>query len=125
VIAVTPYWDWIRSEAAANGTDGCTGVTAISIDCCYEHDLAYQFAKDPRDAYRHSYDPDVAPGEQWIEAKPITREEADARFRQCLSNRSAWGNWSFVALYRWAAVRWQGQRSWDRYRAAEREQEAV
>lgn len=117
---VPTYWEWIRNEADAIGTDGCSAVSGIHVECCFEHDLAYRHAKDPRDAYRKSYDPDVFPGEHWTVAKPIDREEADRRFRQCHRNRSLFGNYSPMAFWRWAGVRVGGQSRWDAHRVRER-----
>lgn len=119
---VTPYWEWIRNEAAAMGTDGCSAVSGLHVECCLEHDVSYATAKDPRDAYRKSYDPDVFPGQHWAAAKAIDREEADWRFQQCHRNRSRFGNYSPMAFWRWLGVRLGGQAAWDKHRAREREQ---
>jgi hypothetical protein len=103
------YWEWVRSEAELLGSDGCSAVTGIKIDCCFEHDLAYRTGRDPRNAFlafRAGY---LYP---WAKAKRITRRDTDARFRQCLQNRSALGRYSPVAWYRWAGVRLFGGRRW-------------
>ena len=119
---VTPYWEWIRSEAALIGTDGCSAVMGFHVECCFEHDLGYYYARDPRDAYRKSYDPDIAPNEEWLHADPIEREEVDARFRSCHQNRSKFGRWSPMAIYRWLGGRGGGQEAGDKHRAGEGEQ---
>lgn len=119
---VTPYWDWIRSEAALIDTDGCSAVSGLTIECCFEHDLGYYHARDPRDAYRKALDPDVAPDEHWLHAKPIDREEVDRRFRSCHQNHSRLGRWSLMATWRWLGVRVGAQGAWDKHRAREEAQ---
>lgn len=113
---MTPYWEWVQNEAEEFGSDGCSAVMGFHIECCFEHDLGYRFAKDPRDAYRRwcrgEYD-------CWLKAVPITRSEVDARFRQCNQNRSTFGRWSVMAIYRWLGVKWGGQKAWDKHRAEE------
>ena len=116
---MTPYWEWVRSEAALIGTDGCSAVMGFHVECCFEHDLSYRYAKDPRAAYRAEQAGVVA--DVWAYAVPITRAEADARFRQCHQNRSKLGRWSPMAIYRWLGVKWCGQAAWDRHRAREHE----
>lgn len=118
----TPYWEFIRSEAALVKTDGCSAVTGARVDCCFEHDLAYFFAKDPHSAYRQWRENNYY---FWEDADPIDRDEADARFRQCLRNRSVMGRWSFMAWWRWAGVRLGAQGAWDRHRAREKEAAGV
>ena len=118
---VTPYWQWIASEAALIGTDGCSAVMGFHVECCFEHDLGYYYARDPRDAYRKALDPDVAPREHWHHAKAVTRGDVDARFRQCHQNRSTLGRWSPMAIYRWLGVKWGGARAWESHRKREAE----
>jgi hypothetical protein len=112
----TPYWAWIRSEAALIDTDGCSLVTNARVECCFEHDLAYYYAKDPRDAYRQ-WRAEVL--DYWLVTDPIEREEADRRFRNCHQNRNLLGRYSPMALYRWLGVRWKAQKAWDNHRARE------
>lgn len=92
-------WAWIpaeRLEALARdiGSNGCTGVLQLRQGCCIAHDWAYAYHRDP------------ATGE------PLTRSEADRRFRACLQTRSRLGIWSPLAFWRWAGVRMFGSRSW-------------
>jgi hypothetical protein len=86
------------------------------VECCFEHDLGYYYAKDPRDAYLRELTGSLTP---WQDAKPIDRATVDARFRRCHQNRSVFGHWSPMALYRWVGVRVGGQRRWDAHRARE------
>lgn len=114
------YWEWVRSEAALIDTDGCSAVSGLDVECCFEHDLGYYYAKDPRDAYRESR---YTGSYTWVDADPITRGEVDRRFRVCLQNNSKFGRWSPMAIWRWLGVRVGGQAAWDKHRA--REQQAT
>jgi hypothetical protein len=110
------YWNWVGSQAALIDSDGCSVVSGLHVSCCFEHDLGYYFARDPRDAYLKELCGSLDP---WLDAKPIDRATVDARFRRCQQNRSVFGQWSPVAWYRWAAVRLRGQSRWDRHRERE------
>jgi hypothetical protein len=115
------YWNFIKSEAALMDTDGCSAVTGARVECCFEHDLGYRRARDPRDAYRHFRNGRLA--DPWDAALPIERSEVDRRFRQCLMNRSTLGRWSPMAWWLWAGVRVGAKGAWERHR--QREQETV
>jgi hypothetical protein len=104
------YWPWVASEAALIGSDACSAVLGIKVECCYEHDLSYRTGRDPRNAYLCFRSGVLYP---WRAARPITRAEADARFRQCLMNRSFLGRYSPMAWWRWAGVRVFGGSRWD------------
>lgn len=87
-------WSRVREMARTLGSDGCSGPTfELYRDCCLQHDIAYRTGRDEDGA-------------------PITRREADARFRQCMQARSALGRWSPVAWWRWLAVRAVGWAYW-------------
>lgn len=88
------YYQWVRVEAAKLRADGCTGVPEFHRDCCLEHDIAYRTGFDPRAAFKSG---------EWL--APITRAEADARFRKCNQERSLMGRFSPMSWWRWAAVR--------------------
>lgn len=107
------YLNFVRSEAALVDTDGCSGVSGVYVECCFEHDLGYFHAKDPRDAYLKFKSGSV---DYWADAKPITRAEVDRRFRKCHQARSVFGKWSPMALWRWLGVRLGAQGAWDRHR---------
>ena len=110
---VEPYTYWVRIEALLVDSDGCTGVPQFRQDCCFEHDLGYHYAKDPRDAYRlWALLPEDAKHQRWTRAAPITRKETDKRFRQCNQSKSRFGRWSPFAAWRWAGVRILGRGSW-------------
>jgi hypothetical protein len=112
------YWSWVRSEAALVDTDGCSAVLGFKVECCEEHDLAYFYARDPRIAYRRWL---LGHLDYWAVAGPITRGEADRRFRRCHQIRSTLGRWSPMAIYRWLGVKWGAQDAWDRHRTREAE----
>lgn len=110
------YWEWIRSEASLVDTDGCTGVSGLRIECCFEHDLAFRTGKEPRDAFRLARLGSLDP---WGEAKRTTFEQANERFLHCLQTRSKWGFYSPMAWWRWVGVMVTTRDTWDCYRAAE------
>lgn len=107
----TPYDVWVENEAKAIESDGCTLVSELFHHCCSEHDLAYRLKKDPRKAYLYWIKRCV---NYWDLAKPITRAEADRRFRECMQSHSTFGKFSPVAWVRWAGVRMFGQGAWSK-----------
>lgn len=94
------YWTLIRNLAAALNSDGCTGVPELYHDCCLEHDIHYRLG------IRLS-------GEI---GTPISRADADARFRQCIQERSRLGRISPLSWIRWIGVRLFGMMAWRKYR---------
>lgn len=104
------YKLWLRIQADAIGSDGCTHALELARDCCLEHDLGYYYGRDPRSAYRLFRQNLVPAGiSHFDNASPITRGEVDARFRRC--------NPPLVGWYRWIAVRIGGRRAWKRHRS--------
>lgn len=101
------YKDWVKQEAAAIGSDGCTVVSEIYHWCCLQHDLCYHYARDPRDAYKVG----------WPAAKPITRAESDRLFRECMQSLSPMKKGSPLAFWRWLGVRAGGWKPWRDARA--------
>lgn len=97
-----PYWEWVKEEAELVGSDGCSWVSELYQVCCYEHDLAYRYGKDPRQAYL----------KDWTRAGFIDRAEADRRFRDCIRAHSALGAFSPLAFVRWIGVRIGGWWAW-------------
>jgi hypothetical protein len=84
----------IRRRAAELHSDGCSGPTEVFHICCLAHDIAYRTGADHFD-------------------HPITRREADARFRRCMQSRSPVGRFSPTAWFRWVLVRIFGRgRAW-------------
>ena len=110
------YWAWVESEAALIESDGCTKVTGYRRECCWEHDLAFFYAKDPRSAYRLYFAGDPNP---WTHARPITFEKANADFRTCHAQRSALGAFWWVNplnVLRWRGVVRLSRRAWEAHR---------
>ena len=87
------YWAAVRARAAELKADGCSGVPEFYRDCCMNHDIHYRTHKT-------------------LEGEPITRAEADARFRRCMQDRSRFGKSSPMALWRWLGVRLFGRKAW-------------
>lgn len=84
------YWEGVRARANELESDGCSVVTEAFQQCCFEHDIAYRTGAR-------------------LDGTPITRREADARFRQCMQLRSRFGKVSPMAWWRWAGVRLFGR----------------
>ena len=84
------YWQQVREHAALLKSDGCSYVTEAYSQCCLEHDCHYRTG-------------------QRLDGTPITRREADARFRECMQLRSRFGKASPMAWWRWAGVRVLGR----------------
>lgn len=79
------YWAWIAEEAKAMKSDGCTAATDWHVECCWEHDLACEYGRDPEDAYRIH----LAGGANvWAYAAKLSRRKADKRFKSCNMKRS-------------------------------------
>jgi hypothetical protein len=84
------YWERVRDKAGEIGSDGCTGAGAVFRDCCFEHDIHYRTGRT-------------------LDGQPITKAQADDRFRACMQARSVLGWWSPMAWIRWSAVRLFGR----------------
>lgn len=80
-------------------TDGCTGVPELNYEgklCCYEHDAYYFYKRD------------IMVDAPLEKCPPISRSEADSRFRRCLK-REGLPFWS--AIY-YTGVRVFGGQYW-------------
>ena len=88
------YWVLIRRLAETYHFDGCTGVPDFYINACLEHDGHYRF---------HAT----------IFNKPITRAQADQRFREVIQCCSPWATYSPMSWWRWLGVRLLGGPAWD------------
>lgn len=83
------YWCRVRARAKALGSDGCTGVPDWYLDCCLEHDVHERTGMD-------------------VNGQAISVAENDARFRECIRQRSrlswysplSWAYWSGLRLWR-------------------------
>ena len=88
-----PYWDAVKERADELKADGCSKVTEAYRSCCLEHDIHYRTHKT-------------------IYGDDISRTGADARFRQCMQDRSRFGKSSPMSWWRWAGVRLFGGKAW-------------
>lgn len=81
-------WMWLKVKhwAGVNKSDGCTGVADFYIECCWYHDKLYQTGLD-------------------FNNQPVTRAEADRRFRLCMQSRSKLGRFSPMSWWRFSGVR--------------------
>lgn len=115
------YWSWIESEAALIESDGCTKASGFQLCCCWEHDLAFYYATDPRDAFRRWREHDDG-DRAWKDAAPVTFEAANEDFRRCHAQRSRLGWWWWINpmnVWRWRAVVRAARGAWDSHRARE------
>lgn len=80
------YTKTIKEQAKELKSDGCTGVSELYRPACLEHDIAYRTGKDPY-------------------GFPVSRREADKRFRWHMQFLSPAGTFSPVAWGRWIGVR--------------------
>lgn len=78
--ATLSYREWIEAEAKKIGTDNCTLAADWHVWCCWEHDLACHYGKDPKVAYRFYQDNST---DYWNEACYLYRRAADKRFTAC------------------------------------------
>ena len=79
------YWEHVRTVAKEMQSDGCTVVSDIFIDSCYEHDIHWRTGRT-------------------IYGVPITTAQANERFRRVIQSRSKVGVLSPVSWIRWAGV---------------------
>jgi hypothetical protein len=87
------YWNRVRGVAKDLESDGCSWASEMFQDCCFQHDIHYRLGTD-------------------LFGKPISRREADLRFRLCIQHRSKWGKLSPISWLRWAGVRIFGRRAY-------------
>lgn len=79
------YWLWVKAEAAKIGSDACTHAKDWNVQCCYEHDLACHYKKDPKSAFQAYLKGFGMLGKDdvWFYAKNMSRKEADKAFTGC------------------------------------------
>jgi len=87
------YIKRVEAIAAEIDADGCTGVPDFYLLGCLEHDIAYRLHRDPI-------------------GDPISKPEADIRFRWYIQHHSWFGLASPMAWWRWAAVKWFANKAW-------------
>ena len=74
-------------------SDGCTGVPEFYHNQCVKHDWWYRTHLD-------------------FDCSPITKREADTRFRQGIQHKSKFGFLSPMAAWRWLGVFFFAQSAW-------------
>lgn len=62
---MSSYYNQLKELAESIGSDGCTGVLDIHVECCWEHDWTYVTGMTPQGV-------------------SVTKEYADMRFRDCI-----------------------------------------
>ncbi len=90
------YWSFIK-QWASTYSDGCSGVADIYVRACWEHDYHYRYART-------------------VAGEPITRAQADARFRQVVQWDSPAHRFSPLSWWRWAGLRLFARRAWSNHR---------
>jgi hypothetical protein len=75
-------------------SDGCTGVADWYVEACIVHDFWYRTHRD-------------------FNGSPITKAEADKRFRRKIQKLSPAGFLSPMALWRWMGVKFLAGKAWD------------
>jgi hypothetical protein len=75
------YWAFIVREAAHVNSDGCSCVSEWHEYCCFEHDLACHYGKNPRSAYAHYCNDETC--DFWGRADSMGRRKADYMFGDC------------------------------------------
>lgn len=78
------YWDAIVANAKGRGSDGCTLVGEHHQECCFEHDINWSGTT--------------------LEGDPISKEEANLRFKACIQSRSIFGRFSPMSYWRFFGV---------------------
>jgi hypothetical protein len=84
----------VLALATALNADGCSGVTEYFHIGCLEHDIAYRTGFDPL-------------------GFPVNKAEADKRFRWYMTSKSHFGRLGPMAYWRYYAVKWFGDKSWN------------
>ena len=91
-----PYWQLVIEEAARLKSDGCTFVPDFYGGACLEHDIHYRTHK-------------------WLDGEPITKAEADTRFRLVMQAWSKLGKYDPMSWWRWLAVKLCAHKAWNKH----------
>lgn len=88
------YAEEVKALAESLGSDGCSApALQVYVTCCHVHDIGYALGVSPRGV-------------------PITKAQADQRFRDCLQAHSSLRWLSPLSWWRWVAVRQFGHGIW-------------
>ena len=90
---IQEYWQKIKDLAEQLKSDGCTAVLDFDVECCWEHDTHYVTGLT-------------------LDGQPITKADADRKFRLCIQERSKLGVFSPMSWVRWLGVKWFGKGIW-------------
>jgi hypothetical protein len=91
-----PCRKYAQALERAIGADGCTGVTEMYHECCIFHDLGYRYHID-------------------VYGEEITKDKVDSNFKKCIQSRS-WMKWfNPVSWWRYAGVKWFGDKFYSIY----------
>lgn len=88
------FWGAVRAIAEQLGSDGCTGIPDFYVGPCFRHDIHYRTHAD-------------------LAGRPLSRHDADRRFRLGIQAHSPFGVLSPMSYWRWAGVRLFGRRAWN------------
>lgn len=94
------YYDQLKTLAESIGSDGCSHATQWYQQCCWEHDWAYVTGTTPRGV-------------------PVTKEQADQRFRDCIQAHSSFRWFSPMSWWRFLAVKKFGKGVWNKVNRTE------
>lgn len=89
------YEEQLEAWAKEAGSDGCSHVPDFYRMCCLEHDHSYSLGTTLRGV-------------------PVTKAQADQRFRDCIQARSSLRFLSPMSWWRWASVSIVGRGVWSR-----------
>lgn len=89
------YHDQLKALAESIGSDGCSHVIDICIECCWEHDWTYRTGMTPRGV-------------------AANKEYADMRFRDCIQAHMSLRWFSPISWIRWIAVVKFGKGIWNK-----------
>ncbi len=81
----SPYWRHVKVGALYLESDGCTLVSDLFLDACYEHDIHWRTGRT-------------------VYGNVITRKQANTRFRRVIQSRSRFGGCSPLSWVRWLGV---------------------
>lgn len=89
------YYDQLKVLAKSIGSDGCTGVSDIYIECCWEHDYTYVTGMTPQ-------------------GRVVDKKYADLRFKNCYQIRMALRWFSPISWIRYLGVVKLGRGIWNK-----------
>jgi hypothetical protein len=110
---------WVKQEASAIGTDGCSKVTNFHGFCCLVHDLEFYYARSVHSAYK-LYRMGIAYPWTSPDCAEVTFKQANEGIKRCIIARSKMGMWSPVAWWRYWGTQKGAKGAWEQHRERER-----